>query len=107
MTGFSTAKAELLPNASFAFFWGKLGDFDGIDDHSIGVVGLRIRGVREGVVVLMGSFGIPFGDVVDAFPLGLKGNCLLVPFIDGGGDGVHGHDSTHEGWWDSSGEVSD
>ena len=42
MAGFLAVEAELLLNASFAFFWSKLGDSDGIDDHGIGVVGFGI-----------------------------------------------------------------
>ena len=42
MAGFSAVEAELLLNASFAFFWSKLGDSDGIDDHGVGVVGFGI-----------------------------------------------------------------
>ena len=107
MAGFSAAEAEFLLNAALAFFWGKLGDFDSINDHGVGVVGLDVGGVREGVVVLVGGFGVSFGDVVSSLPLSLEGNCFLVPFVDGGGDGVHGHDATHEQWWDPCGEVSD
>ena len=62
-------------------------------------------GVREGVVGLMGRPRVSFGDVVGSLPLGLESNSLLVPFVDGGGDGVHGHNSAHEGWWNSSGKY--
>ena len=107
MAGFSAAKAKFLLNATFAFFWGKLGDLDCIHDHSVGVVGLGVGGVREGVVGLMRRPRVSLGDVVGALPLGLEGDGLLVPFVDGGGDGVHGHDSAQEWWWDSCREVSD
>ena len=59
------------------------------------------------MVGLMGGFGVPFGDVVSSLPLSLEGDCFLVPFVNGGGDGVHRHDAAHQGWWDSCGEVSD
>ena len=91
----------------FAFFWGKLGDFDGIDDHGIGVVGLGVGGVGEGVVGLVRGSRVSFGDVVSSLPLGLEGNGFLVPFVNGGGDSVHRHDLSHEGWRDSRREVSD
>ena len=39
--------------------------------------------------------------------MGLESDRLLVPFVDGGGDGVHGHDSAHKWRWDSCEEVSD
>ena len=107
MAGFSATEAELLFNASFAFFRGKLRDSDGVDDHSVGVVGFGIRGVREGVVGLVGGFGVPFGDVVSSLPLSLEGDGFLAPFVNGGGDGVHRHDAAHQGRRDSCGEVSD
>ena len=105
MTGFSAVEAELLFYAAFAFFWGEFGDFDGIDDHGVRVMCLGVGGVGEGVVGLVGGFQVSLGDVVSPFPLGLEGDSLLVPFIDGGRDGVHGHDAAHQRWWDSGGEI--
>ena len=107
VAGFSAAEAEFLFNATFAFLWGKLGDFDSVDDHGIRVVGFGVGGVREGVVGLMRRPRVSFGDVVGVLPLGLESDCLLVPFVNGRGDGVHRHDSVHERWWDSCGEVTD
>ena len=107
MTRFSAAKAELLLNAAFAFFWGKLGDFDRVHDHGVRVVGLGVGGVREGVVGRMGRPRVSLGDVVGALPLSLESDSLLVPFVDGRGDGVHGHDAAHERGWDSCGEITD
>ena len=107
MAGFSAVVAELLLNASFAFFWSKLGDSDGIDDHGIGVVGFGVREVGKGVVGLVGGFRVSFGNVICSFPLGLEGDGLLIPLVDGGGNGVHRHDSAHQGRRDSCGEISD
>ena len=59
------------------------------------------------MVGLVGGFGVSFGNVISSLPLTLEDDGLLVPFIDGGGNGVHRHDSSHEGWWNSCGEVSD
>ena len=42
-----------------------------------------------------------------ALPLSLESDRLLVPFVDGRGDGVHGHDAAHERGWDSCGEIAD
>ena len=56
MAGFSAAEAEFLFNATFVFFWGELGDFDGVDDHGIRVMGFCIRVVGKGVVGLVGGF---------------------------------------------------
>ena len=106
VAGPSAAEAEFLFNAAFAFFWGKFGDLDHIHYHSVGVVGLGVGGVREGVVGLMGRLRVPFGDVVGSLPLGLESDSLLVPFVNGGGDSVHRHDSAHERRGDSCGEVS-
>ena len=55
----------------------------------------------------MGGLRISLGNVVGSLPLGLESDSLLVPFFDGGGDGIHGHDSAHERWWNPCGEVSD
>ena len=96
MAGFSAAETEFLLNAAFAFFWGKLGDLDRVHDHGVWVVGLGMGGVREGVVGLVGRPQVSFGNVVGSLPLSLESNGLLVPFINGGRDGVHGHDSAHE-----------
>ena len=106
VAGFSAAKAELLFNAVFAFFWGELRDLDRIYNHGVRVVGLG-GGVGEGVVGLMRRPRVSFGNVVGSFPLSLESDGLFVPFIDGGGDGVHGHDAAHERGWDSCGKVSD
>ena len=38
--------------------------------------------------------------------MSLEGDGLLVPVINGGGDGVHRHDSVHEGGRDAGKEVS-
>ena len=55
MAGFLAAEAEFLLTTMFAFFWGKLGDFDGIDDHGVRVMGPCVRVVGKGVVGLVGG----------------------------------------------------
>ena len=106
VAGFSAAETEFLLNAAFAFFGGELGDFDGVDDHGVGIMSFSVGGVGEGMVGLMGGSGVSLGNVVGSLPLGLESDGLLVPFVDGGGDGVHGHNVAHERRWDSCGEVS-
>ena len=106
VAGFSAAEAEFLVNTSFAFFGGEFGDFDGVNDHGVGVVGFGGGGVREGMVGLMGRPRVSFGNVVGTLPLSLESDGLFVPFVDGRGDGVHGHNAAHERGWDSCGEVS-
>ena len=106
MAGFPAVEAELLLDATFAFFQDKFRDFDDINNHSVGVMGFGAGGVGEGVVGLMGGLRVSFGDVVSSFPLGLEGDGFLVPFVDGGGDGVHRHDTAHQGQRDSRREIS-
>ena len=104
VAGFSAAKAELFLNTARAFFWSELGDLDRVYDHGVGVVGLGGRGER--MVGLMGGPRVPLGNVVGALPLGLKSDGLLVPFVDGRGNSVHGHDAAHERGWNPCREIS-
>ena len=53
------AEAKLLFDASFVFLWGEFGDFDGVYDHGVRVMGFGGRGVGEGVICLVGGFRIP------------------------------------------------
>ena len=106
MSRFSAAEAEFFLDTTSAFFWGEFGDFDSVDDHGIGVMSFRGRGVGEGVVCLVGGFGVSSGDVVSLLPLGLESSGLLLPFIYGGGNGVHGHDASHQRRWNSCREIS-
>ena len=48
MSRFSAAEAEFLLDATFAFFWDELGDLDSVDDHGVGVMNFRGRGVGKG-----------------------------------------------------------
>ena len=104
MSGLSTAEAESFLHTLLSFFSSKFSDFDDVYIHGIGVTSLG--GGGEGMVGLMGGFRVPFGDFFSALPLGLEGNGLFVPVIDGGRDRVHGHDLVHEGGRDSGGEIS-
>ena len=58
------------------------------------------------MVGLVGGFGVLFGDLFGVFPLGLERDSFFVPIVNGGGDGVHGHNSVHEGGRDGGGEIS-
>ena len=56
MSGFLAVKAELLLDAASAFLGSKLGDFDGVYDHGIRVMGFGSQGVGEGMVHVFGRF---------------------------------------------------
>ena len=58
------------------------------------------------MVCLVSGFGILLGDFFCTFPLGLEGDSFLIPIVNGGGDGVHGHNAAHEGRRDFNGEIS-
>ena len=87
MSRFSAAEAEPLFNAFLAFFGSEFADFDDINIHGIGISSLY--GGGKGLVGLMSGFGVALQDFVGALPLSLQGDGLLVPVVDGGGDGVH------------------
>ena len=53
MSRLSATEAEFLLNAASAFFQGELRDFDGVDDHGIGVMSFGVQGVGERVVGLV------------------------------------------------------
>ena len=40
---------------------------------------------------------IPFGNFLSSILLSLEIDGFGIPFLDGGGYGVHGHDASHEG----------
>ena len=105
------AEAKTFLNANLSFLWSELPDMYGIHVHSIWVLGLSSRdggevrayGRREGFVVF-GSLG---HDLVGLVPLGLEPFSFGIPFIDGGGYGVHGVDMVHECWIESFSNKGD
>ena len=101
----SAAEAESFLHTFLAFFSCEFSYFDDVYVHGVGVTGLG--GGGEGVVRLVSGFRVLFRDLLSVFPLGLEVNGLFVPVVDGGRDGVHGHDSAHEGGGDSGREVPD
>ena len=103
------SRSSALETASFlhalpAFFGSEFSNFDNINIHGVGVS--SFGGGGEGLVGLVSRFGVLFGNLVCAFPLGLEGDGLLIPAINGGGDCVHRHDLAHEGRGDARREVS-
>ena len=71
MSGFSATEAKLFLDAAFAFLRGELRDFDGVDDHGVGVmlhltrvkanVDLKDKGegFLKGVFKSKGCWGLP------------------------------------------------
>ena len=106
MSGFLAAEAELHFNATFAFFGGEFGDFDGIHYHNVRVMCFGGHSVGEGVIYLVRCFRVSSGYVVSLFLLGWEGNSFFTPVVYCGGDGVHVHDAAHQGGRDSYREVS-
>ena len=104
MSRFSAAGAESFLYTPFVFFGSEFADFDNIDIHGIRVS--SFGGVQEGLVGLVSGFGVPFGDFIGTFPLGLERNGFFIPVIDGSGDSVHGHNVVHEGRRDAGREIS-
>jgi len=87
----------------FSFFGSEFGDSDGVYVHCIGVTIFRGGECLIGV----GGFDIPLSNFVSAVPLSLEVDGLFVPVVNGGGDGVHGHNVAHEGGGNSCRVVSD
>ena len=105
MSGLSATEALSFLHTLLAFFSPKYSYFDDGHVHGIRVSGFG--GIGEGLVRLMNGFRVLLGNFIGAFPLGLEGNGLFIPVIDGSRDSVHGHNATHEGVRDASGEISD
>ena len=87
-------------NANLSFLWSKLPEEYGIYIHSIWVLGLPNRNREEIRVYRRRGGFVIFGslrhNLVGLVPLGLESFCLGVPFIDGGGYGVHRVNVMHE-----------
>ena len=95
MSRLSAAEEKSLLHTFLVFFRSKFSHLDDVHVHGLRVSGFN--GVGEGLVGLMSGFGVSFGDFFGMLPLGLEGNGLFVPVVDGGRDCVHRHDSAHEG----------
>ena len=104
MSGLLATEAESFLHTLLVFFSREFSYFDDIHVHGVRVLGFG--GIGEGLVRLMSGFRVPLGNFIGAFPLGLEGNGLFTPVINGSRDGVHGHNATHEGGRDASGEIS-
>ena len=104
MSGLSATEAESFLHTFLAFFGSKFSSFDDVHIHGVWVSGLG--GVGERLVGLVSGSGVLLGDFVGTFPLGLEGNGFFIPAVDGGGDSVHRHNTTHEGRRDASREIS-
>ena len=106
-----TAEAKTFFDANFSFLWSELPNVYDIYVHSVWILGLlsRSRGKiraygRRGDFVVFGSLR---HNLVGLVPLGLGHLCFGIPFIDGGGYGVHGVNAAHECWVESLGKEGD
>ena len=96
----SVVEAKTFFDANISFLWSELPDVYGIYVHSIWIFGLpsggrgkvRAYGRRGGFVI----FGLLRHDLVGSVPLDLEPLCFGIPFIDGGGYGVHGVNAMHK-----------
>lgn len=90
-------KTKSFAHASLALVVGELFKTNGINVHSVGVSRSRrlARNVsfrRRGVEIFLARV-----KDVGAFPLSFEVDGPAVPVVDGGRNGVHRHDSPHEG----------
>ena len=105
------AEAKTFLNANLSFLWSELPNIYGIYIHSIWILGLpsggrgeiRAYGRRGGFVF----FGLLQHNLVGLVPLGLESFSFGIPFVNGGGYGVHGVDVVHEYWVESFNEEGD
>ena len=107
MSWFTTFEAKVVFKTPLSFFRGEFLDSDGINIHGIWVSFLL--GVVVIPVVLEGNeWVIPsLGDFIGPFPNLFEMKGLLVPFLHGGWDDVHGVNSPHKLGRDSSGKEID
>jgi len=98
-------EAESFFLAALSFFRGEFRDFYCVNVHCIGVSGFRSGGGER--LVRVGWLDVSSGNFIGAIPLGLEMNGLFVPVLDGGGNGIHGHDSAHKGGGNHSRVISD
>ena len=108
MSGFVTFEAEVVVKTPLSFFRGELFNSDGIYIHGIGIsfllgVVIVVSIVEEREERVVSSFFNFVGPFLNMFEV----KSLLVPFLHGSQDGVHGVDSSHELGGDSSGKEVD
>ena len=108
MSGFATFEAKVVVKTPLSFFRGEFLDTDCIYIHGVGVSFLLSMIVVISVV-LEREKGVvsSLGNLIGSFPNMFEVETLLVPFLHGGWDGVHGVDSSHELGGDSSGKEVD
>ena len=107
MSWFTTFEAKVVLKTPLPFFRGEFLDSDGIDIHGIWV--LFFLGVVVIPAVLEGNKWVisPLGNFICPFPNLFEMKGLLVPFLHGGWDNVHGVNSSHKLGRDSSGKEID
>ena len=107
MSWFSAFETKVVLKTPLSFLGGEFLNLGGIDIHGIWVSFLLVVVVIP--VVLEGNEWVisSFGDFVGPFPNLFEMKGLLVPFLHGGWDDVHGVNSSHKLGRDSSGKEID
>ena len=108
MSGFVAFEAKVILKKPLSFLWGKFFNANGVYIHCIWVSFLL--GVIAVVsVILEGEEWVAssLGNFVGSFPDLFEVKSLLVPFLQGGSDVVHGVDPPHKLGRDSSGKEID
>ena len=107
VSGFATFETEVILKTPLSFLRGEFLDSDGINIHGVWVL-FFLGMVVASVILERDERVVPsFGDLIGSFPDLFEVQGLLVPFLHGGWDNVHGVNSSHKLGGDPSGKEVD